>query len=365
MNRSMDGLIELPPTGPTSPWHGRLRLAIAAALVTALGSYGALEAWSPRPRRGLMGIERRVALKAKADRRFWDGTLAASIEVHLRTGGRIREKLVPYWAALMLHAKSAPSRDVIIGKDHWLFLRERAELDDTTQKTGVAIVTHSYAAISRRLSRYDSHLVLLPIPRKAVVCADHLPGDYDPRPDFDDDTFSSLKLAGVRLVDPRSGWKNLEPLELYQRLDTHWGRGARIALAKQVATEVPELKTKTLNLWYAEGEPKNSAGLLGFLGIRRGHPARLKFMDPAERLLELRPKPLADKIQSSPRGGDNLLIGSSFTAGYDLHALISSLAQVPIKNKSKSAERPMALLGAELASRGPDELPHLTLVEFP
>ena len=127
----------------------------------------------------------------------------------------------------------APTSNVIVGKDGWLFYEsEGADYMNTNAMTdsqiNAAVITLSL--IQENIEGKGGHFVFVPMPNKASVYGEKMPGCYTK------DRINNLSRimrradeAGVNYVNMQQGMLDNKDKTLYHRRDSHWNyQGALI-----------------------------------------------------------------------------------------------------------------------------------------
>ena len=166
---------------------------------------------------------------------------------------------------------TAAGTEVIIGSDGWYFApAEVAALGgDTSTAPGPAA---AIAAAAGRLRAAGVHLLVVPVPPKAVIYPDRLAPELDvpiPVPRLDaglEAVYGDLRARGVRLLDLtdpfiRDRFHHEGPL--FCRQDSHWSGVGCVLAAESIAAAVRDAGGMDL-------EPVTSYGLAWFTTPVRG-----------------------------------------------------------------------------------------------
>ncbi|QDV08958.1 hypothetical protein Poly30_45140 [Planctomycetes bacterium Poly30] len=342
-----------------------VRAFVAAVFLAVLVCTGAAEVlFAPEPLQ-LVGQERRDQLAAESDLELWDGSLARAVETDFRLRGRVRRWLAPYWAAAMLKLGDTPNRDVIVGKDSWLFLRERVVLDPEQRLTGHEHLANLYGLVRRSLAANGSELICVPLPRKASTCVERLPDGIDPGLDYDPLVVRALRRRGVTTVDVAPAWIELTPEETYLPFDSHWAFPARLAYVKAIRSQATSLPTNTSPIEIRELDERTYQSSLRFAGVDRGHPANDWFEVVSSPALELLPPGLEQQIDSREIGSEILHVGTSFSALFWVRALLAQELQARVEDASQPGQMPLISLQNTILPRSPDSIPPFVISEFP
>ena len=317
----------------------------------------------------LMGDERDAMDKANANVKWSDGSLARSIETDFRLRGRVRRYVAPFWSTLLFKAGDTPNRKVIIGRDEYLFFRQRVELDYVNKPIGPSILASLCAAADRSLAAWGSALVVVPLPRKGVACRSRLPEGVKLFPEFDAKVVQTMQQRGVRVVDLVTPWTEWESdgtkPALYPSHETHWSRAGVQSFADEVARQVPALPRDTTSIEIVEGPLKETTSNLRFVGVRQGHPS-YAWSNPQNRpSLLLTPPGRENLMDRGEERAEILLAGSSFSAGFFAQAVLAATLQTPVVSSSLKGRMPLTSLHKGLLRFKPDEIPAFAITELP
>ncbi|WP_145202514.1 alginate O-acetyltransferase AlgX-related protein [Planctomycetes bacterium Poly30] len=355
----MEELVETPQRTRGLTWPGAffLALLLATALADQVAPLG-----PPR----LVGQERAREKALAGSAHFADGSLAQLAERHLRLNSRVRRRVAPYWIAFVTRYLGSATGDVVVGREGWLFLRDRAMISAAEAERSVALMGRLCLAMDRRLSGRGTRLVWIPVPRKATAAEALLPEGFSLLEDFDPSVdrmlIDGLLGDGARVVDAGRAWGELPSGASYLPLDTHWSDVGQAALAAEVARLYPapeEARFEGFAVTRRE-EPARAA-LLDSIGIGETYPPGALFPKGQVERVILAPEDI-------PQAADRpwaVLAGTSFTADFDFHAHLS-LATASRLGKVAMAATPFgASLAFVLAQYAGRPLPGTIFVEFP
>ncbi|MDF1836411.1 MAG: hypothetical protein P1V35_00955 [Planctomycetota bacterium] len=291
------------------------RLSLGALVLSALVvlSTGLVDALYPKEGAKPIGQEAREFARAQKQRAFWDGSMAKGFELDIRLRSNVRQSLAPYWSALLLKKLGVAAPGVVVGKDGWLFMRNRLHPEQATRNVAVEYTSVSLAAIDRRLNLLGSEFIVMPIPRKVVVCASMLPDGMDPDPGFEKDLIRSLRNRGLLTIDVEETWKGLPPEGMYLPQDSHWANPGIKLLAQELAELRPELVAHEVQAKLMEYPTPAPAGLLDLTSIPRGHPIQGWLAGPGSAWLYLDPHSVTEAINDRSNEFRVAAVGSSFT----------------------------------------------------
>lgn len=358
-----EGLIE-PEPSPSGAAR-RVALGVTAVFLLALATTLVTDLVWPAPPRALVGQEAVDAARARESRAVLDGSAARWIEEELERRSRTRRALAPWWAAFLVKYARAGTTDAVVGEGDWLFLRQRVTPPAAPTGSLTAPGIHALAAAARRLAATGSELVLMPIPRKAVVCRDRLPEGLDPRPELDRHVLDELARRGVAVVDLLAAWRGMPSDALYLPQDSHWALDGQIAAARACVSARPELQGKEFEGGFERVVGVPRGGNLDFAGVPPEHAAHRWLARPGEASAALHPS-VAARYQSAKRmPSDVALVGTSFSANYDFPALVFSFARRDLFVAGYAGAPLVEPLARLRVAVGTHRQPRTVLYEFP
>ncbi len=341
-------------------------MGVAACLSLALlVATGAIEVLMPPVKPRLVGQEKKEAARAAENVRWRDGSRARSIETDFRLQGRVRQWVGPYWATLMLRLRDVPEQRLVVGREGWLFYRDRLEVDPKRAAEGPPLLANLLGGIRRSLAVHGTELIVAPLPRKAVVAASELPPGLDPQPAFDAAVLAAMKDCGHRTLDLLPRWTGPGSTSMYLRHDSHWSRAGVQAFAEELLRQVPDLPRDTAEVRTMDGPVTQTLGQLGHAGLAVDHPAIdwvPRQNDPALLLL---PEGREERIDSGAEPAEVLLAGSSFCRGFYGRAVLAETLQAPVRDGSVKGHPPLVAVEQSIKHCSPAELPSFLIAEFP
>ncbi|QDV09839.1 hypothetical protein Poly30_53990 [Planctomycetes bacterium Poly30] len=348
---------------------GRVRAQrfVAGAFLAVIIATGAAEVIFPPPRVVLLGQEKRDFDEAAKQKDFWDGSLAQSLETDFRLQGRVRRLLAPYWSALMLNLGDTPDDELIVGKDGWLFLRARVELRPARMDRGRELLANLYSLVRRSFASENVEFLCVPIPRKASICAEKLPDGIDGDMAYDRSVVEAFEARGIHTIDLIPHLETLPAHGRYLRHDTHWALPARLETAEQIKRQAPELPRGEFAEGFSHtyGADHFPSGLLAFAGIDLRHPAKEYFQGAPDRELKLVPAGAEEKIDAHEIPSDVLYVGSSFSAGFWMRAILCEALQSAVVDGSEFGQQPLYSLHKRLTSERRTWTPRYVVSEVP
>jgi hypothetical protein len=220
-------------------------------------------------------------------------------------------------------------RDLVAGKDGWLFLRNRVVPPARVRDRAIRLTALKAAAVERRLARLGSQLILLPIPRKAVACREKLPTGMDPDIEFEANLSKALTARGLEAMDVSRALAQVPVEGRYFRRDSHWEPRGAAALAQAVAQEYPELATGEVDVELVEERGPAEKALLVFAAIGHDHPVN-DWVDQDTVLTQvIKSEALQGTLDEGPLDVDVAVVGSSFTKEHQFaELLVAALGQL-------------------------------------
>lgn len=350
------------------------RRALAAAIValflaTCVATLVVDVVW-PAPKQIAIGAELERENALARDARFLDGTLAAHTERRLRMTSRVRRTVASPYALWLYQALGYTHGEIIAGKQGWLFSEGRTALG--YQRSALEWQVDScvvlLSSLERRLAAHGVRLVVMPIPRKEVVCAEFLPRGLDPHAWVGPRLIDGLRARCVETVDLAAAWSAAE-LEHppYHVAGSHWTSEAESVAAEATARElgvwVPPQDRSTQLIWAAGSAPEwdllTMAGVdvqVAREAVDSGWLKQHQVLDTSTRTPVLPSAPI-DSAEIA-------VVGTSFTAERGFPRLLSHFANEPVAKLSELGGEPSRSLVKLLEARG-GVLPRTIVFELP
>lgn len=139
------------------------------------------------------------------------------------------------------------SSDVLLGKDHWLFLKDVSDSKSISDYQGLTAYTEAELAdftdtlstLQNRLAEHGTRLVVVIAPAKEGIYSQYMPASIPvvSRPTRVQTLAARLIEAGVPLVWPQQDLIDLSAQrQVYYKYDTHWNEvGAYLAVTQAEA----------------------------------------------------------------------------------------------------------------------------------
>lgn len=367
-----DELIHEPD--PASRPGGRLaeRIVVGTFLAVLAGT-ALVDALAPLPGPELEGQEQEEEEARQSEARVLDGSWSRLVERERRIHSRVRAWVsTPYAAALLILLDEAGEK-VVVGREGWLFMRDRVHLDnpgELADSERAAFGASLFATLERWLWMQGCSLVLVPVTRKESLCEAFLPGGRDPHPEIDEDLVRELRLRGVRCVDMPRLFAGVPADGLYYRRGTHWTEttvervaeeAARIGgflappgarLGRLVPVEIPA--------------SRQDLALLRFIGMRFSDAGFERFHDDGVLGVDV---VLPDGGVLGPPPGDRFgrvtLVGTSFSRDYGMAPLLSHFAGQEVGMYASRGLFELSSLMRLLRDRATTGLPEVVVLETP
>lgn len=325
---------ELPPR-PVA--IGVIVLFLASLVSTAL-----VDLVHPAPIPKLFGAEKVEDSRIRKSAKIADGSAARLLEHDLRLTSSVRATLSEPFAICLYRFLHEAGEEVIAGRDGWLFLRRRAELEPNPGR--MLRLTAMLSALDRRLASNGVQLVVAPIPRKAVVCSQFLPARIDPHAEIEADFVADLLGRGIRTAQVGQAFAREDSAGLYFPGDGHWTERAEVLAAEETMRAagllVPEGERVTRLV--PDGSKKPEGNTFFFFGI-----------DPDSAALDFLPRSLVPCFDvRAPGGGPPVLqgpqrialVGTSFSARRRFPHYLEYFSQTPVLNGALVGEMPLEQL---------------------
>jgi len=317
------------------------------------------------PKPSLVGIEKAEDDAMHRNAKWSDGSMAKLIEHHLRLTSRVRKKLAKPYTEFLFRSLRETGKTVMAGREGMLFLKERIQTPKAPPELGATREAAVQGAISRRLAALGMRHILVPVPRKGVVCQANLPMGVDARRAFDEAVVPAMRARGVECVDLLPALEGQDPTKMYLRVDTHWSTQGMQRSAEAVAAQT---------------------GLLAPLGERRGHVREVPAITtapvgdlPVLMGIQLRESDaptyncpmvevVGDRLETMPLGDASspiALCGTSFS-GHGLFAsFLSHYFGIAVDSHAILGGTPHASLAEMLHAREASGWPEVVIEEIP
>ncbi len=349
-NSEHDGLVPAPAGVAHSGWRRIGAPVIVVLFLALMGGAGIVDLIAPDPGPRLTRSDELARDTLRANARMADGTWMRSVDLTLQERSNMRETLVPWYVVYGLLPLGEAGTDLVVGKDGWLFLKERILPRGGTHRSQHGpVAANLLTALDRRLVGLGIDPVFLVLPRKATIMTAKLPAGVDPHPEYEHDIYKLLAERRVPHVNLFDVWEGLNPDALWLRQDTHWSRKG-MWHALEAATRVlgnwvpPELRTSSMRI----GVPKQvKHGLLQTLGIEIDHPVMSTL--PKEHLQAPLVNP--DSLNNLPEEAPSVvLIGTSFSSTLTATQQLSHLVDRQVLGLGQAATTAGVSLHRALAS---------------
>ncbi len=339
------------------PSGGPVAIAVVTFFLLLLAGTGLVDTFLPAPRPDLIGPEARAdrVMHARADWR--NGSMARVVEHDLRLVSRVRRTVGPWYSLLLLRYFDQTTARAVAGRGGWIYIRGRIELEGDSGVEATRLAAARIAALNRRLALHGIRLVVIPVPRKAVVHPEPLPRGSHPRPNLDELLVRSLKRHGVATADLLAAWKRrMEPGELaYFQTDSHWTDTAQLWAAEESARAagtlmpVEERQSRLVSL----GTIPQERDTLQFLGLHLPG-SDFDFLElPEVPVYGVARSGTAKKIlltehQPPRHRARQALFGTSFSAERRFPLFLEHFTQEALWNAAEVASFPLEIMADKL-----------------
>lgn len=246
---------------------------------------------------------------------FLDGRLLRQLEVTYDREFILRDLSIRAWADLQYLAFGEGSKGVILGRDGWLFSNEEY-LIPNDYAHAVSQHVQNIAKIEAQLRQHNKRLILMPVPMKLDIYAEHARRRFDARtPDLYEDFVARLAERKIETAPVRSAFLDAkDDTPLFLRTDTHWTpHGASLA-AREVARQHPELVGQVPYVSQRVTEKAYRGDLLNFIQVSDWlAPSQL----PDDRIPVFETTNRGQSMDDSQLFGEQsesiMLVGSSYT----------------------------------------------------
>lgn len=311
-----------------------------------------------------VGIEKTQDDERRAQAKWSDGSRASLIEHDYRQTSRVRKELSKPYTEWLFRTFGEGGSSVLVGKDGMLFLRDRIEVPETHFRIGAQRTAVIYAAVSRRLEALGIRMVVAPVPRKSVVCADWLPPGWHANRQYDEIVLEEFERRGVFTVDLLTA---LEPHagEAFLRMDTHWStqgmRESAIALGHKTGWMKPEEERYGM----LREVPAPTTAPLGDLTLAMGVEFRESDAPKYQRPMWEVILPNGQPLPQGDLQANIVLCGTSFSQHGTFGSFLAHYLGQSVQTYSIPGAPPYAALATMFRERLPERLPHIVIEEVP
>jgi len=347
------------------------RWLVRGIFVMVCAGTGVIDVLAPVPLPELVGAERSVEERLRRSARIADGTVARLSERHLRLRSRVRQVVTPEYGFALYRWLHEVRPDVIYGKDGWLFIRSRALPRRVMDDTALSLVASQIAVISHRMADFGSQLVMVPIPRKAVLCANRLPSWCDSQIHVDSVFIAKLQENGVLCVDLLAALRASTAAPYYYMRGSHWTDESRIVAAEEICRVAGILTTSNSRSTRIEPlrpgrEDYDNLEFGGVVPNQRIKRFLARTTSPRYRVVTTSPVP--EEARAIEERCHPVLVGTSFSRGL-LHDLLHHYSQLSIERHAERGGIPLdtfaSILERSRGSSGMGDLPDMVILELP
>lgn len=369
-----EGLIEVTDIANRGFLHHAVRVFVFAIALTAIVGTAAVDSLYPIPLPKLVGRGKIAAEKRRDHARIMDGTRAQLVEHELRLTSSVRRYAGQRYARTLFYwLHEAQGKLTLIGPDGWIFVRSRTIPPNTPTNAILNQWSANIVALRRGMASLGMNLFVIPLPRRAVVEASHLPRGVDPRPDIDLKAAKSLKGHGLDAVDLYPAYMNWKLGSLFYRGDAHWNELGEKLSAKETMRELGMLVPSNEREGYIRRAGVETQGLqtdlnrelFWLIGILPPKGSNLLRGSDVP-ILECLPfKGASSGNRKNPKVMPAIaLTGTSFASRRKFAPLLEHYGQVSIFDASDEGKGPITPI-REFVRAHRDELPELVLAEIP
>ncbi len=365
-----DGLIVAPDTLPGPLSYGLAILVVLLFCVLTFGT-GVVDTLWPLPEPKLIGIEAQKAQAAQENARFLDGSLARLIEDRWKRRSRVRGVVGAPYAYYLYRWLNEGSSDLIIGKDGWLFLKERVYPRADSDESIALLGASRAACLQRRFAKRGCRLITIPIPRKSVIAAKYLPRGVLARPRIDSLLVRYAWDLDVECIDLVGPLMDTETIDNYYQWDSHWShlgqRRSAYECCRQSGLLVDE-KDSPFKLYDALDPAHVGRDLLASNGITGEYFSREVFESKVEHFTAVVGQVGPNKswwiLNKDERGLERVVCGTSFTDDRSFWQFLSFYGGKQVENASLPGSRPETVM-REFLKRRLESLPRVLFWEMP
>jgi hypothetical protein len=185
-------------------------------LVCGVGSYDALHWLLHGPASG--GMQRELPLDSASLLR---GRTTSTAEGNLQNGSVFAARVRPWWNEMRLRAFGDAGRNVVAGRDGWLFLSSDLRPPRETRSLQRETAAHVEAGALALRSR-GTAMLLVVVPDKSTLAVAELPPGFSAPPPSYAALIDELRGRGIDAPDLLAWMQDGPDVHWYRRDDTHW-----------------------------------------------------------------------------------------------------------------------------------------------
>ncbi|MBN1423804.1 hypothetical protein JXA88_04535 [Candidatus Fermentibacteria bacterium] len=344
------------------------RWSVVVLFLVVTAGTGIVDSLTPLPMPRLVGREKASEERLRREARIADGSKARLVERSQRMRSRVRQAAACEYGFVLYRWLHEVRPTVVRGKDGWLFLKSRACPRRIIHDAALSRLASQIAVISKRLADQGSRLVMVPVPRKAVLCADRLPSWCNSQAAVDSAFVAHLTGNGVICVDLLHALRASSASPYYYKLGSHWNHKSRIVAAEEMCRVAGILAPETdrLTRILPLGQRPEDFDVLKYAGIEPNRRIKRRLAGTTS---------LCYRV-SSPRGKAArsdvdlpiLLFGSSFS-NTPLPDLIHHYSTIPVERHARPGVKALDFLAKYLREAGgrlaAGDRPRTIFVELP
>lgn len=197
---------------------------------------------------------------------FVDGKLLRKFEQSYDKRFFLRDPSVQLWADAQFQLFGEGTKGVVLGNNGWLYSNQEYRVPNDLD-ANLASQLAQISKVEQQLAEHGKHLVLLPLPMKLDIYAEHAERAFDPRVIGLYDRFvGDLQARQLDVVPLRAAYlSNLAGPGLFLKSDTHWSPdGARLS-AYELARQRPQLLGDQVYVSHQTAEKSIKGDLMNYL----------------------------------------------------------------------------------------------------
>lgn len=310
------------------------------------------------------------AYSAEALRR---GEICRQIEAKLDRDARFPQVVRPPYMAVMATVFDQTVDKVVVGSDGWLFLSTTVRgYPQQEEYPRLAETLTLMSGMVRWLESQGTAVLMLLVPNKSTLIPHRLPTVYPPFHSVYDEILVGLRDRHVDVVDVRDVLMD-DGEALYFKGDTHWLNEGALAATRKLADRLDE--RFGVGRW--PGDPiaaeitefpprRNYEGdLVEMMGLPEDSWLRRRYRIDRRQIGAIDTATGKPIDMQSPE--QLMLVGTSYSNGYNVAALLSAMSGRRIENRTQPGRGMLfPLLGPVIESMlGKRPLPKLVIWEIP
>jgi alginate O-acetyltransferase complex protein AlgJ len=275
-----------------------------------------------------------------------NGKIAASFEKKFEENLILRYQIVGMWGAVQYGIFKSGGKNVVVGKDGWLFTTEEFETHKDAAKAEARLLSLAQK-INDHLKSHGIELIIALVPAKARIYPEYL-GRHQ-MPDSRDSIYprmlNAFQSMGIPTPDIAGNFlEHKDGAPLYLKLDTHWTPQGAMMAANMIAKYVQGMGSRKNGFKFEKTEEITIEGDLEKY-IKTGIFSSI-FAPPQEKITKTIEEKSGNDTGSGLFGDEDIpvaLIGTSYSAidKWNFEGALKYALQLDVLNMADEGQGPL------------------------